>query len=506
MGTGNYFKSNFKEDFLASIVVFLVAVPLCLGIALASGLSAEAGLISGLIGGIIVGLFSGAPLLVSGPAAGLVAIVYEVIQEHGIEKLGAILFFCGLLQILFGVLKLGPWFRAVSPAIVTGMLSGIGVLIFASQFHVMVDDLPKSNAIKNIVSLPDAVIKGLTICADTNHHIAAVIGVLTIGIMIIWKFAPPELRVLPSALVGVLVSIIAVKTFGLSVKHISVPDNFLTLIRLPSLDSFKCLFDWEVLVESLTISFIASAETLLSAVAIDQMQIRYKTNYNKEIIAQGIGNSICGLLGAVPVTGVIVRSSANVNAGAKTRMSSVFHGVWILIFISFFPHLLEQIPTASLGAVLVYTGYKLIDFKAIKELAKFGKSELLICLVTLIVIVVDSLLEGIIVGVVLSLIKLLYNFSYLRVDKNIDGNKISIFINGCATFINLPILADKMEEIEPKKNVFICLENLSYIDHACLDLLMSFQSKYERNGGEVSISWKELENKFATINKQKAKT
>ena len=210
MLSSSYFKNHFREDFLASIVVFLVAVPLCLGIALASGLSPEAGLISGLVGGIVVGAFSGAPLLVSGPAAGLIAIVYEVIQEHGMEKLGAILFFCGLLQILFGILKLGPWFRAVSPAIVTGMLSGIGVLIFASQFHVMVDDLPKSNAIQNIVSLPGAVIKGLTISSDTNHHIAAVVGVLTIVIMIIWKFAPAKLKVLPSALVGVLISILGV--------------------------------------------------------------------------------------------------------------------------------------------------------------------------------------------------------------------------------------------------------------------------------------------------------
>lgn len=503
MDIQSYLKNSFKEDFLASIVVFLVAVPLCLGIALASGLPAETGLISAVIGGIVVGLFSGCPLMVSGPAAGLVAIVYEIVQEHGIQRLGAILFFSGLLQILFGVLKLGPWFRAVSPAIVTGMLSGIGILIFSSQFHVMVDDLPKSSAIKNIISLPASVMKGITVSADTNYHIAALIGILTLLILILWNFVPKKIKIVPSALVGVLVSVILVQIFNLPIKHIEVPDNFLTLIEIPSLRSFECILHWDILIESITIAFIASAETLLSSVAVDQIQTRHKTNYNKEVIAQGIGNSICGLLGALPITGVIVRSSANVNAGAKTRMSAIFHGLWILMFISLFPHFLEKIPTASLGAVLVYTGYKLVDLKAIKGLLKFGKTELFICLITIAVIVLDSLLEGIIVGIVLSVIKLLYNFSYIKISfEDIkDKNKVEVHIEGCATFINLPKLADELDKIPAGKDVYIYFTNLSYIDHACLDLLTNFQKQYESKGGHLTIKWSELENRFSTLKK-----
>lgn len=496
-----YLKNSFKEDFFASIVVFLVAVPLCLGIALASGLPAETGLVSAIIGGIVVGLFSGCPLMVSGPAAGLVAIVYEIIQEHGIQRLGAILFFSGLLQISFGILRLGPWFRAVSPAIVTGMLSGIGILIFASQFHVMVDDLPKTSAILNITSLPSSVMKGITVSTDTNHHIAALIGILTFCIMIFWKFAPKKIKTIPSALVGVVVSIIVVEFFNLPIKHITVPDNFLTLIRLPSLRSFECLLHWDVLIESITIAFIASAETLLSSVAVDQMQTRHKTNYNKEVIAQGVGNSICGLLGALPITGVIVRSSANVNAGAKTRMSAIFHGLWILIFISLFPHFLERIPTASLGAVLVYTGYKLINLNAIKGLIKYGKSEFIICLITITVIVLDSLLEGIIFGIFLSSIKLLYNFSVIKIsfeDLN-DKDKMIVHIEGCATFINLPVLADELDKLPPEKEILILFKNLTYIDHACLDLLGNFQKQYVSKGGSVSISWSELEDRLSKL-------
>ena len=297
-----------------------------------------------------------------------------------------------------------------------------------------------------------------------------------------------------------LVSVAVVQFFNLPIKHITVPDNFITLIKLPSLCSFECLLDWEVLLESITISFIASAETLLSAVAVDQMQTKHKTNSNKEIIAQGIGNSLCGILGALPLTGVIVRSSANVNAGAKTRMSTIFHGIWILLFITFFPHLLEKIPTASLGAVLVYTGYKLIDFKAMKELVKYGKSELLICFITLLIIVLDSLLEGILVGIVLSLIKLLYNFSYIKTtleDKN--KNEVILHIEGCATFINLPKLADELDTIPLGKSAYIYFDNLSYIDHACLELLMNFQKQYESTGGQLTVKWNELENRFSKL-------
>lgn len=499
-----YFSNDFKKDFFASIVVFLVAVPLCLGIALASGMPPAAGLISGIIGGIVVGHFSGCSLQVSGPAAGLVALVYEIIQEHGVEKLGVIILFSGLIQILFGVLKLGPWFRAVSPAIITGMLSGIGILILTSQFHVMVDDIPKKNAMENILSLPSAVIQGITISDDTTHHLAALIGLFTIFIMGIWRFIPKRFQVIPSALAGVIGSIIFVQLFNLPIKHIILPDNLFSQIKLPTLSSFQCLLSWGILVESLAIAFIASAETLISSVAVDQMQTQNKTNYSQEIIAQGIGNALCGFLGALPVTGVVVRSSANVLSGARTRISAILHGIWIFIFVYFFPHVLENIPTATLGAVLVYTGYKLIDLKAIRNLAKFGKAEVFICIITIVTIVFDSLLEGIIVGVVLSAIKLLYNFSYIKIEVDeISGkNEVTVVVHGCAMFINLPILAQELEKVEYGKHISICFENLSYIDHAAFDLIVNFQKRYESKGGTVTVSWANLESKFSQV-KQK---
>ncbi len=499
----NYSIDKFKADFFSSIVVFLVALPLCLGIAIASGMLPAAGLISGIIGGIIVGSLSGCPLQVSGPAAGLVGIIYEVIQEHGIESLGAIVLFAGVLQIVAGILKLGPWFRAVSPPVIHGMLAGIGILIFSSQFHVMVDDLPKSSGIENILSLPTSFLKGVTPLDTTSHHLAALIGLITISSMILWRFMPKKLKTIPSALVGVLMTTLLAHYLHYPIKHVLVPENIWSAIKLPSLESFSCLLSWEVLVEALTVAFIASAETLLTSSAIDKMKSSHRTNYNKEIIAQGIGNSLAGLIGAIPITGVIVRSAANVTAGAKTRASAVFHGVWILLFVAYFSRLLEMIPTAALAAVLVYTGYKLVDLNAIKNLAKIGKSEIVIYFVTLSAIVMTSLLEGILIGIVFSVIKLLYDFSKLelRIEKEKEENIVHFYINGNATFINLPKFADALESIVHGKEVFVHFEGLVHIDHASLEFIMNWEKQYESAGGVVSIRWNELEAKF---NKSKA--
>lgn len=489
-----YLKEHFKSDFFASIVVFLVALPLCLGIAIASGVPPAMGLLSGIIGGLVVGYFSGCPLQVSGPAAGLVAIVFEIIQEHGLEKLGAIILAAGMMQIAAGVLGLGPWFRAVSPSVIHGMLAGIGILIFSSQFHVMVDDLPKSTAVLNILSLPASFMKGVTPMDTTSHHLAAFVGIITILIMILWEIGFKKIKIIPPALIGVLTVTCVAFYFKYPIKYVSVPENIFSAIKFPAPESFTCLLEWGILIEALTIAFIASAETLLTSTAIDQMQTSHRTNYNKEIIAQGIGNSLAGFIGAVPITGVIVRSAANVNAGAKTKMSAILHGLWMLLFVSVIPFTLGLIPIASLAAVLVYTGYKLINLNAIKNLAKFGRGEVIIYFATMIVIVMDSLLEGVLIGIILSVIKLLYNFSKLEFKSISDegGKVIHLHIDGCATFINLPKFADNLESIPAGKKVFVYLERLNYFDHACLEFLTNWEKKYESKGGKTEIKWREI--------------
>ena len=410
-------RKTLTRDFLSSVVVFLVAVPLCLGIALASGLPPTAGLISGIIGGLIVGYFSGCPLQVSGPAAGLITIVWETIHQHGIESFGLIVLMAGIIQISFGLLRLGKWFRAVSPAVIQGMLAGIGVLIFASQLHVMIDDKPTSSAIQNLLSIPTAIEKSLFPGDGLSHHLAAIIGVLTITTILFWNLAPKKLKLIPAPLVGVLVAVAVSYMLQLPIAYIEVPNNLLNDLHFLSFKDITSNLHLGLVSSALAIAFVASAETLLTATAVDRMRSGNRTSYNREVIAQGIGNSVAGFLGVLPITGVIVRSAANVQAGAETRMSTIFHGVWLLLFITILPFVLEMIPISGLAAILVYTGYRLVNIQEAKKLLRFGKSELFIYVATIVAIISTNLLEGIIIGFSLSLIKLLYSLA--RLDINI---------------------------------------------------------------------------------------
>ena len=635
-------KSSFlKNDFLASIVVFLVALPLCMGIAIASGVPVAAGLITGIVGGIIVGSLAGAPLQVSGPAAGLTVIVFEIVQKHGLEVLGIAVLIAGGLQFLAGVMRYGRWFRAVSPAVIHGMLAGIGILILSSQFHVMVDDAPKGSGINNLVSIPDAIVKGLpmptlgsveerttrrdllqdfgalheqqvqirelaaqqipvanptdeseakplpsssqleplavkqqelsnqldelvqqikesdisevvqdsdalneattlvvqqsqtalqdlqqgrtehirTSQADVqhgfegvlselkNHDWAAKVGLLTILALVCWKtIAPKRLSLIPAPLVAVIIATAAAAILKLPILYVEVPDNLWSEIHFPSLTVLQSVSLGVVLQGGIVLAIVASAETLLCATAVDQMQSDTRTNYNRELTAQGIGNMVCGMLGALPMTGVIVRSSANIEAGGKTRLSTIFHGFWLLIFVSFLAFMLRMIPTAALAAMLVYIGYKLVNFQSIKDLRKYGWGEVIIYFVTVGTIVGTDLLTGVLTGIGLSALKLLYVFSNLDTDLKVDEEerKATLSLEGAATFVRLPVLAEELERVPNDVELHIDFKHLLYIDHACLDLLMNWEKQHEVTGGTLVIDWDTLHAKFASENGNQA--
>ncbi|HYO23571.1 MAG TPA: SulP family inorganic anion transporter [Lacipirellulaceae bacterium] len=627
-------ESTWGADALASVVVFFVALPLCMGIALASGAPVAAGLLTGIIGGIVVGALSGCPLQVSGPAAGLTVIVYEIVQELGLPLLGLAVLIAGVLQIAAGLLKLGQWFRAVSPAVIKGMLAGIGVLIFASQFHVMVDDKPRGSGLDNLLSIPEAVWKGMgapyipeqaerdfrtaslkaisklshdqtnlrtevgelapfhedvgttpelrdvvvgdlaeladrqhgvtaelerlgaelqavegkvgvsqhlerarealaeassrsvaaaraleagraveavhtqadasvAIAAATsrlkNHRLAAELGLLTIVVIMLWqKFAPRKLRLVPGPLIAVSLATAIAAAFYLPVLYVEVPGSLADEIHWPSMTLLRSAPWAAVLQSGLLIAVVASAETLLSAAAVSQLAPESRTDYDRELTAQGVGNTLCGLVGALPMTGVIVRSSANIQAGARTRKSAIMHGIWLLVFVAGFARVLTLIPTASLAAVLVYTGYKLVDLKSMKKLLEVGWGELAIYLATLITIVVDDLLMGVIVGVVLAAGKLLYTFSHLkiRIKEDPRHNRWTIHLTGAATFVRLPQLAAALEQIPDNTELHVDLLGLSYIDHACLELITNWATQHEATGGQLSIDWDSLHASF----------
>ncbi|MEJ7605134.1 MAG: SulP family inorganic anion transporter [Bryobacteraceae bacterium] len=486
--------ATLRQDLLASVVVFLVALPLCMGIAIASGAPPAAGLITGIIGGIVVGMFSGCPLQVSGPAAGLAVLVYEIVQKHGFETLGIVALLAGLLQIAAGLLKAGQVFRAISPSVIFGMLAGIGILIFGAQFHVMVDDKPRADGLQNLLAIPEAIAKGIFPIDGSAHHLAAYVGVGTIAILILWSlFAPKKLKWIPGALIAVVAATAVSSILSLPIRYVELSDNFLGSISFFNLRELPGLLSGDLFLLALTVAFVASAETLLSAAAVDQMHDGPKADYNRELMSQGIGNALCGLVGGLPMTGVIVRSATNVAAGAKTRLSAMLHGLWLLALVAAVPWLLRMVPTASLAAILVYTGYKLVNVENVKRLLRYGGAPVVIYAATVIGIVTTDLLKGILFGLALSFVKVIYARTHfdVRMQPHAGTRRMDVYFSGAATFLRLPKFADSLEAIPADYETHIHLRDLDYVDDACLETLSNWQDQRTKQGATIVIEWDE---------------
>ncbi|NLR40868.1 SulP family inorganic anion transporter [Novosphingobium sp. ERW19] len=481
----------FVRDFTASIVVFLVAMPLCMGIAIASGVPPEKGLVTGIIGGIVVGLLAGSPLQVSGPAAGLAVIVFEFVRDNGLSALGPVLVLAGALQLLAGVAKLGGVFRAISPAVVHGMLAGIGALIVIGQFHILFDAKPLSNGIDNLAMMPARVL-GLTPFDLRSTELALMLGLLTIGTMLAWeKLKPARLGLVPGALLGVLAATGVAWGFGLDVARIAVPDSIGAAFALPGGDFLTPLTNGSLIVSAIAIAFIASAETLLSAAAVDRMHDGVRTDYNKELRAQGVGNLLCGVVNALPMTGVIVRSSANVQAGAMTRTSAVLHGVWILGFVALLPFILREVPMAALGGVLVVTGWKLVSLKQVRRLFEVhGFMPALIWVATFTLVVTTDLLTGVLVGLALSALELVPHLRNLRfrVGEQTVGETVRLELEGAATFLGLTRLTNALEQVPVAKPVHVDLDRVHAMDHTTAEMLTEWLARRKQRGDAVTVS------------------
>lgn len=491
--------SSRSTDILASLVVFLVALPLCLGVAIASGAPPALGLITGIIGGIVVGSIAGSPLQVSGPAAGMAVLVYQLVSEQGLIMLGIVGLIAGALQLTAGALKLGQWFRAISPSVIHGMLAGIGVLILASQFHVMLDDAPRKSGLENLAAMPGALFRALFTADSDSHRIAALLGFSSIAIIFAWdKFKPAKLRMIPAPLIAVIFATLVAVLLDLPIKRIDVPSSLLGSLNIPTAAAFARMFEPEILILGAVFAFVASAETLLCATAVDQMHTGVRTNYDKELRAQGVGNLLCGAVGALPMTGVIVRSGANVTAGAKTRLSTILHGTWLLVTVAALPWLLNAIPTAALGAILVFTGYKLLNIAQMKKIASFGRTEIGIYAATLIGIVTISLLAGVVIGFALATAKLLYGLSHVGVETRVDAaaRRTDITLTGAATFFAIPKLGMALEQVIRGHEVHVHIDQLGHIDHACLDLLANWRKQHEATGGTLILDWQALSDQY----------
>lgn len=486
------------------MVVFLIALPLSMGIARASGLPASLGLITATVGGIVVGFLGGAPLQIAGPSAGLSVLVLEWVvafrtdeDPYGITSIAVIAVIAGLIQITAGLLKMGTYFRAVSPAVIRGMLAGIGIIIVSRQFHVMIDDDIQGSVLYNIYKIPAGIMKALSTGGDRTHYIAASIGVATLLTIVLWdRFRPAKLHVVPGALAGVLVATVAAALLRLPIDYVDVTGSLASYVTLPTVDSLTKLMDPKILTAGAALAFVASAETLLCATAVSRMHQGGRTDYDRELAAQGAGNLICGLLGTMPITGVISRSSANVEAGAKTNASSVMQAIWIFLFAALLPGLLGLVPESALAAILIYVGFRLFMVSAPLKILEYGRPVFAIYVATIIGIVAIDLLTGIIIGLVLSTGRLVYSLAHLDIERIDLEDKIELHLHGAATFVALPLLANVFEEIPPGSELHVYFDELDYVDHACLDFIAAFELRHGETGGSVTMEWQSLMGRY----------
>ena len=470
-----------RQDLPASLVVFLVALPLSLGIAVASGAPVMAGLIAAAVGGIVAGALGGSPLQVSGPAAGLTVIVAGLIEQFGWQATCAITVGAGILQVLFGVSRLGRAALAISPVVVHAMLAGIGITIVLQQLHIVLGSTSESSAWSNITSLPASV-------ADLNTS-ALVLGGLVIVLLLVWKRMPAKVRQVPGPLVAVVVATAVSIPLGAGVERIVLDGSLFSAISAPVLPEGQ----WSAIaIGVVTVALIASVESLLCAVAVDRMQTGPRTRFDKELIGQGAANIGSGFLGGLPVTGVIVRSATNVEAGARTRASAILHGVWILLFSVFLSSLIMLIPQAVLAGLLVMIGVQLVKVADIRKARRTG--DLVIYVVTVAFVVFANLLEGVLIGLALAVLLVLWRVvrSSIRARRvttaEDDEHQQSwqVTIEGSCSFLSLPRLNSVLLTIPPRSRVNIDLE-ADFVDHSVVEALRAWQNQHEQTGGTVLI-------------------
>ncbi|KOG53212.1 sulfate transporter [Streptomyces griseoflavus] len=478
-----------RPDFTASLVVFLVAVPLCVGVAVASGVPAELGLVTGIVGGLLTGFLPGSSLQVSGPAAGLTVLVYEAVREFGLSALGALVLAAGVLQLVMGALRLGRWFRAISVAVVQGMLAGIGLVLIAGQLYALTDAKPPGGGLGNLGGLPE--LAADTIWSD-QALTAAAIGVGTIAVLALWPRWRRAARVLPAPLAAVALATVAVAVLRLPVARVEV-EGLLSAVQPPGGADFARLAEAGAVGTVLAFALIASAESLFSAAAVDRLHDGPRTDYDKELMAQGVGNAACGLLGALPMTAVIVRSSANVRAGARTKASRVLHGVWLLLFAAAFPAALGVVPLAALAGVLVHAGWKLVPVRDLVPLWREHRGEAVVLAGTAVAIVVTNLFEGVVIGLLMAVAKSAWETSHAHLevsgleDRGPGAGPILVRALGNATFLRLPRLLDQLEALPRERAVVLDLSGLRHLDRACAAALGSWAERRRPGDGPEPV-------------------
>ena len=463
-----------KKDLLASIVVFLVALPLSLGIALASGAPVIAGLIAAAVGGIVVGALGGAPLQVSGPAAGLTVVVFATVHTFGWPTTCLIALLAGMIQVSLGYLRVARAALAITPAVVHGMLAGIGLTIALAQACVVFGGKPAATALANVTHLP-----GLA----TNGHLPSIaLGGLAIAILLVWPKLPKAVRYVPGPLVAVLVPTVISIVGNYDIARVDLPERLTEGFVFPSVPPVG---QWVgVLTAAVTIALVASVESLLSAVATDKMHTGPRADLDRELIGQGAANIVSGALGGLPVTGVIVRSSANVASGATSRLSTILHGTWIILFVALFGAHIERIPLAVLAGLLVHVGLRLVSMHHIRDLRKHR--ELPVYVITAFGVTFLGLLTGVALGLAVSFAILLRRIGNVRIETKTMEDKTRILVDGTLTSLTVPKFVQTLNAAPRGGTVDVDL-HVDFMDHAAFEALHDWEAAHLRSGGTVNI-------------------
>lgn len=487
-------KDHWRSDLQSGLLVFLIALPLCLGISVASGFPPSAGIITAIIGGVLVSRISGSYLTINGPAAGLIVVILAAVQGLGAGDalagyrytLAAIVV-AGGLQILLGIFRMGQLSSFFPTSVVHGMMAAIGIIIIATQSHVMLGVTPEPGSLFSIIAqIPHSLLS-----MNAEIGLISFLGVL---IVIIWPFIGSKI---PAPVMVVLVGIVFAWHFDLAKDSVAngakylvaLPDDFLGSVYFPDFSKITSIAFWEAV---LSISLVGSLESLLSASAVDKLDPYKRTSdLDRDLTAVGIGNLLAGLVGGLPMIAEIVRSSANIDNGAKTAWSNFFHGLILLLFVALFAGLIQSIPLASLAALLVYTGYRLASPATFARVMEVGKEQLFMFVVTILGILATDLLIGVALGIA---VKLAINLARGVWPNNLfkihftisqqDHDTLVVKLVGSALFSNFLPLKIALAKLEQSKTIIFDFSEGYLIDHTVMEFIHAYQQDYAAHGGQ----------------------
>jgi carbonic anhydrase/SulP family sulfate permease len=484
--------ATIPRDLISGLIVFLVALPLCLGIALASGAPLFSGLVAGIVGGVLVGCLSGSETSVSGPAAGLTAIVAAQIAALGsFEAFLLAVVIGGILQVVLGAIKAGSLSAFFPSSVIKGLLAAIGTILIIKQIPYLLghDMVPKgtSHGHANIFAQIGKIFTG------EIHSGAVIVGLLSMAILIVWDQLPKlKKSLVPAPLIVVLFGVVVSELFSAMGGAWTLSDSKRLMVNVPVADSvasflsFLTLPDFShwanpaVYFAGITVAIVASLETLLNLDALDKIDKKQRRSPpSRELIAQGVGNIVCGLLGGIPVTSVVIRGSVNINSGSQTKLSAIFHGIFLLFCVALIPSYLNHIPLSCLAAILLMTGYKLASPKLFKQMWSEGRYQFLPFVITLVAIVATDLLIGIVIGLVVGLLFILKSNLTVPirqvVEKHVGGEVLHVELANQVSFLNRAALEKTLRSAARGTHVLLDARRTDYIDPDILSLIREFK-------------------------------